>query len=114
MATLRSPDAAIRTAAAALAATGVRPVQAVVLILLPRCAGKFGADGTGGKASIKAVAVELWMSCAFFNTAMPTACLVPVSASPVANWAIPVTSMCFSNQGLPRLTANSRITLALV
>jgi hypothetical protein len=79
----------------ATAARGWRSgkTQAVVLILLPRCAGKFGADGTGGMASISAVAVELWISCAFFNTAMPTACLVPVSASPVANWAIPVMSI---------------------
>ena len=54
--------------------------QAVVLMRLPRWAGRFADDCTGGKASSKAFAVELWISWAFFRTVKPTACRVPVSA----------------------------------
>ena len=68
------PPGARKTATAATAA------QAVVLIVLPRCEGRFGVEGTGGIAWIRAAALEAWMSWAFFNTATPTACLVPVSA----------------------------------
>ena len=60
-------------------------VQAVVLIVLPRCEGKFGADGTGGIAAIRGAALDSWISCAFYNTATPTACFVPVSAIVVAS-----------------------------
>ena len=66
-----------------MASAGLAPrdcAQAVVLMRLPRWAGRLGADCTGGNAASKAVAVELWISWAFFRTVKPTACRVPVSA----------------------------------
>src|SRR5476651_164197 len=83
-------------------------------MLLPRCEGRFGVDDTGGIASTRAEALDAWRSSAFFCTAMPTACLVPVSAIVVASCAIPETevSMSFSNKAYPLLTADLQPSLA--
>jgi hypothetical protein len=66
----------------------------VVLMWLPRWAGRFGADCF--MASISWAAVSAWISWVFLTMAIPTSWRRPVSAMLVASLAIPIASICVS------------------
>ena len=62
-------------------------------MVLPRFAGKFWIVGGDDTALISWAAVEAWICCARLRTAMPTSCLIPVSATLVESFAIVETSI---------------------
>ena len=64
-------------------------------MVLPRFAGKFWTVGGDDTALINWAAVEAWICCARLSTAIPTSCLIPVSATLVESFAIEETSISY-------------------